>query len=126
MMATESAPKPGEGVWLWLIKIISGGLIIVFLVTHFTINHFTGTAGGGLLTFREVIQLYTSPGYLILEILFIIIVIAHALIGFRSVILDLNPARSTMAVVDWILVILGVGSIVYGIWLALAVAAQAA
>lgn len=125
-MATESAPKPGEGVWLWLIKIISGGLIIVFLVTHFTINHFTGTAGGGLLTFREVIQLYTSPGYLILEILFIIIVIAHALIGFRSVILDLNPARSTMAVVDWILVILGVGSIVYGIWLALAVAAQAA
>ena len=125
MIDTKSAPKPGEGVWLWLIKMISGGLIIIFLLTHFIINHLTGTAGGGLLTFQEVIQLYTSPGYLVLEILFLITVVAHALIGFRSVILDLNPARSAMTVIDWLLVILGIGSVVYGIWLALAVAAQA-
>jgi succinate dehydrogenase hydrophobic anchor subunit len=125
MITPKSAPKPGEGVWLWLAKIISGGLIIIFLLIHFTINHFSGTAGGGLLTFKEVIQLYTRPDYLVLEILFLIIVVAHALIGFRSVILDLNPARNAMRVIDWLLVILGVGSVVYGIWLALAVAAQA-
>jgi succinate dehydrogenase hydrophobic anchor subunit len=125
MIATKSAPKPGEGVWLWLIKMISGGLIIIFLVTHFIINHFSGTAEGGLLTFKEVIQFYTSPGYLVLEILFIITVITHALIGVRSVILDLNPARSAMTVIDWLLVILGVGSVVYGIWLALSIAALA-
>jgi succinate dehydrogenase/fumarate reductase cytochrome b subunit len=126
MITTKSAPKPGEGVWLWLIKIISGGLIIIFLVTHFIVNHLSGTAEGGLLTFREIIQFYTSPAYLVLEILFLITVVSHALIGFRSVILDLNLVRSAMTVIDWLLLILGVGSVVYGIWLVLTIAAQAA
>jgi len=75
MISTKSAPKPGEGLWLWLLKMISGGLIIVFLATHLVINHFTGTEGGGLLSFNEVIQLYTSPGYLVLEILFLATVV---------------------------------------------------
>ena len=125
MIETKSAPKPGEGIWLWLIKIISGVLIIFILLTHFIINHYQGTAGGGLLTYEEVIQMLSTPAYLVLEMVFLLTVIPHALIGLRSVILDLSPSKKVMTVVDWLLVIVGVGAVVYGIWLASAISAQA-
>lgn len=125
MIETKSAPKPNEGTWLWLIKIVTGLVIILTLTIHFIYNHLTGTAGGGLLTFEEILRLYTSPGYILLEIIFLATVVAHALIGVRSVLLDLNPALGTMRVIDILFVILGVGSVGYGIWLLFAVAALA-
>lgn len=122
MIETKSSPKANESVWLWLLKIISGLLIVFFLGTHFFINHLTGTAEGGMLTFEEVLKMYTQPGYLILEGLFITTVISHGLIGLRGVILDLNLASGTMKVLDALFLIVGVGAIGYGIWLLLTVA----
>lgn len=125
MIETKSSPKPNEGTWLWLIKMVSGLLIILLLLIHFIFNHLTGTAGGGLLSFKEIVQMYTSPGYIFLEVVFLVTVISHGLIGFRAVILDLNPTRNVMRVIDPLLMILGVGSVIYGVWLLSAVAAQA-
>jgi succinate dehydrogenase hydrophobic anchor subunit len=126
MIETKSSPKPNEGMWLWLIKMVSGLLIILFLLIHFIINHMTGSAGGGQLSFREILQMYTSPAYILLEALFLVTVISHGLIGLRAVILDLNPARKVMKVIDPVLLILGIGSVIYGIWLLYAVASLAA
>ena len=125
MIETQPTPKPNNNIWLWLLKMVSGLLIVLLLTTHFIINHFSGTAGGGLLTHKEVVQMYTSPGYIFLEILFLVIVISHALIGFRSIILDLNLAHNVMRILDLIFVILGVGSAGYGIWLLFRVASLA-
>jgi succinate dehydrogenase hydrophobic anchor subunit len=126
MVETKSVPKPNEGMWLWLIKMVSGLLIILFLLIHFIINHLTGSAGGGLLSFQEVVQMYTSPAYILLEVLFLVTVISHGLIGLRAVILDLNPARNVMRIIDPLLAVLGIGSVIYGIWLLYAVASLAA
>jgi succinate dehydrogenase hydrophobic anchor subunit len=125
MIATKSTPKPNESTWLWLIKMVTALLIILFLLLHFIINHFTGTAGGGLLTFTEVLQLYTSPVYILLEVLFLVTVVSHGLIGCRSIILDLSPTRKVMRIIDPLFIVLGIGFVVYGIWLLFAVAAQA-
>ena len=125
MIETKSTPKPNEGIWLWLIKMVTALLIILFLLLHFIINHLTGTAGGGLLTFNEILQLYTSPGYLLLEAVFLTTVVSHGLIGLRGIFLDLNPTRKVMRIIDPLLLIFGIGFVVYGIWLLFAVAAQA-
>ena len=119
MLATKSAPKSGEGMWLWLIKIVSGILIILLLLLHFIVNH-TGLISiteNGLLTHEGVVQYYSNPLIPAIEILFLIFVISHSLIGLRSIILDLKPSRSLLKVVNWGFIGLGAVAIVYGIWL---------
>lgn len=122
MIETKSSPKANEGIWLWLLKIFSGLLIVFFLGTHFFINHLTGTAEGGMLTFEEVLKMYTQPGYLILEGLFLTTVISHGLIGLRGVILDLNLSRGVMKVLDVLFMLVWMIAVGWGIWLLISVA----
>ena len=61
-----------------------------------------------------------------MEILFLITVVTHSLIGLRSILLDLNPARPLLKVIDWGLVLGGLTAISYGIWLALVIASRGA
>lgn len=113
--AKISRPKHNEGVWLWLLKIIAGLLVIVVLGIHFVINH--AVAPGGLLTYEDVIRYYKVPIVPIMEIFFLIVVVVHAILGFRGIVLDLNPGQKIRRVMDWIFVIAGVIAVVYGSWL---------
>lgn len=123
MLDAKSAPKPGESSWLWLIKVFSGLLIIVILIIHFLVNHLF--ASEGLLDHAAVVAYYRNyPIVPIMEGFFLIFVVSHSLIGTRSIILDTNPSRPVMRVIDWILVLIGVVSITYGIWLLFAIMGQ--
>jgi succinate dehydrogenase / fumarate reductase, membrane anchor subunit len=123
MLDASSGPKSGEGVWLWLTKIITGALIIIILIIHFIVNHLA--MPGGLLTWKDVVQYYSSnPIIPIMEIAFLIFVVSHSLIGLRSIILDLKPSRGVLKVVDWIFILGGCTAVVYGIWIVVAVIAQ--
>lgn len=125
MQRSQTAPKPGESTWLWLIKILTGLLIIAILVIHFVVNHFL--APEGLLTFEEVIAYYRNfPIVPIMEGFFLVFVVSHSLIGTRSIFLDLNPSKTFTRVLDVILIVVGAFSIVYGIWLLTAIMAQGA
>ncbi len=110
-------PQPRENYLLWLIKILSGAVVIIVLGIHLVVNHLV--APGGLLTYADVIQYYQNPIIPAMEILFLIVVVSHALIGMRSILLDLHPSRSLMKLIDPALIFIGGVSIVYGIWLVL-------
>ena len=118
-----SRPRPGETTWLWLIKIVSGPLLVLLLILHFTVNHYLGSTSSGLMTYDDVIKYYQNPIIPAIEILFLVTVVTHCLIGLRSIILDLNPSRQVLGIVTWILSLLGVSSVIYGTWLALTIAA---
>jgi succinate dehydrogenase / fumarate reductase membrane anchor subunit len=122
MINTKSAPKAGENTWLWLLKILTGALIVILMFVHFIVNHLV--AEGALMTYADVIAYFSNPGIVLMEIIFLIVVVSHALIGVRSIILDLNPSRKLISVTDWIFVVVGVVSIGYGIWLALEIASR--
>lgn len=115
MIQSTSGPKTGETFWLWFLKIITGLFIILLLLIHFVVNHFV--AEGGLLTYADVVAYYRIPIIPIMEIAFLIIVVSHALIGLRSIILDLRPSRQTLTAINWLFVVIGIVSVVYGIWL---------
>jgi len=51
-------------------------------------------------------------------------VVSHSLIGLRGIIIDINPSRNVLSVVTWLFSLLGVFSILYGIWLALTIASK--
>jgi len=115
----DVTPRSGEGAGLWFLKILTGFLVIVVLMIHLIVNHLI--VEGGLLTYADVVRYYQNPIIPIMEIAFLIFVVTHALMGLRSVLLDLHPANNVLRLINYGLVVLGVGSIAYGIWLVLVI-----
>ena len=119
-----SGRRPGENTWLWLIKIATGPLLVLVIGLHFAVNHYLGSMSSGLMTYEDVIAYYQNPIIPIIEIVFLATVVTHCLIGLRGIILDMNPSRNVLNIVTWLMVILGVFSVGYGVWLAFAIASQ--
>jgi succinate dehydrogenase / fumarate reductase membrane anchor subunit len=117
-----STPKSGENTWLWLIKIVTGPLLVVLLLIHFIVNHFIGQ--NGLLTYADVVAYYKNPIVPIMEICFLAAVVTHSLSGLRGIFLDLKPSRGLLKAADWVFVAVGVLAVVYGAWLALTIASR--
>ena len=107
--------KPAENTWLWLLKVLAGLFIVALLGIHFVVNHLV--APGGLLSYADVINYYQNSIVPIMEGFFLVFVVGHALLGLRSIILDLNPSTSRMRWIDFILFALGAIAVLYGIWL---------
>lgn len=118
----SSTRKPQEGAWLWLLKIIAGLLIIIILGIHLWVNHMV--APGGLLSYADVLAYYQNPIIPIMEILFLVFVITHALLGLRSILLDLNPKPSILRLINIGFLMVGIAATVYGTWLVLFVVAK--
>jgi succinate dehydrogenase / fumarate reductase membrane anchor subunit len=114
MIANRPLLKSHEGFGLWLLKMLSAVFILVILGIHLVVNHFT--AEGGLLTYNDIL-IYFMEGT------FLVTVVVHSLLGFRSILLDLKPKPGRLQVINWVLGIVGVVSIGYGIWLLTAIVA---
>lgn len=119
--SSTSTPRTGETAWLWMLKILTGPLLVVLLIVHLVVNHLV--AETGLLTWSDVIRYFQTPGIVVMEIVFLGTVVLHSLLGVRGIVLDLNPNRKVLKVADWMFSIIGVGFVIYGIWLALTIAA---
>jgi len=114
-MQNERISWNGERFWIWFIKIVSGLIIVLFLGLHFIINHLV--APEGLLNYADVLEYYSNPIIPIIEILFLVTVVPHALIGIRGIMLDLNPKPVLVNVINIALLACGISAIIYGIWL---------
>lgn len=103
---------------VWIIQAVTGLLLIVLLGLHMIAHHFV--VEGGLRTYQDVIDYISNPVIFILEILFLIVVTPHAMLGLQGIALDLGPSKSAERVIIWVFRILTVVVLGYGIWLALA------
>ena len=119
---TRPSLNSGENVWLWVVKILTGPLLVILLFIHLLVNHYTGQTG--LLTYADVVAYYQNPIIPIMEICFLAAVVTHSLIGLRGIILDLKPAHVILKIVNWVFVILGITSVSYGVWLVLVIASK--
>ena len=103
---------------VWIIQAISGLLLIFLLGLHMIAHHFI--VDGGLRNFEEVIAYISNPIIFILEVLFLIVVAPHAMLGMQGIVLDLGPSEGTTRIINWVFGILTILIIAYGIWLAVA------
>ncbi|MBI1877326.1 MAG: hypothetical protein HYR94_03675 [Chloroflexi bacterium] len=106
----------------WIGQAVSGVLLIVILLLHMYFQHFEAQ---GLLDAGEVVGHVSSPIIFALEILFVIVVTYHALLGIRAVVFDLNLTESTRRNISMGLTILGVATVVYGVLMAILIRSQA-
>jgi succinate dehydrogenase / fumarate reductase membrane anchor subunit len=117
-----SQPKPGETTWQWLLKLVTGVLVVLILGTHLIVQHLVNP--DGLLTFQQVVQWVSNPWVALMEGTFVILAVFHALLGVRSVLLDLRPSQGAIRVIDITFSIVGIAAIIYGIWLLRAIQAH--
>jgi succinate dehydrogenase hydrophobic anchor subunit len=117
-----SQPKRGETTWLWLLKIITGVLVVLILGVHLVVNHLVSP--DGLLTFQQVVVYLSNPWVALMEGTFLVLAVFHALLGVRSVVLDLHPSVRMIRGMDIVFSIVGVVAIIYGIWLLRAIQAH--
>jgi succinate dehydrogenase / fumarate reductase membrane anchor subunit len=117
-----SQPKPGETTWLWLLKLVTGVLVILILGTHLIVQHLVNP--DGLLTFEQVVEWVSNPWVALMEGTFVVLAVFHALLGVRSVLLDLRPSQGVIRIIDITFAIVGVVAIVYGVWLLQAIRAH--
>jgi succinate dehydrogenase / fumarate reductase membrane anchor subunit len=120
-MATLTKAREKSG--LWFIKQFSGVLVFVLIIVHLLVNHFVSP--NGLLTYQEVIAYLGNPWIAAMEITFLIVVTGHALLGVRSILLDLNPTKRVLSIIDPLLVVIGVIAAGYGIWLTMIIVGRA-
>ncbi|TDA64848.1 MAG: hypothetical protein D9V45_09535 [Chloroflexi bacterium] len=121
-MRESLSPKRLEGSGRWLLKILTGLLIVIFLGIHFVVNHLV--APGGLLTYADVVAYFQNPIIVVMEISFLILVVIHSFLGLRSILLDLNPSPTVLRMANFVLVVIGTAAAIYGTWLALTIASR--
>jgi succinate dehydrogenase / fumarate reductase membrane anchor subunit len=121
-ITNTSSPRKGETSSLWLIKILTGPLLIIILIIHMIVNHLLPK--NGLMSYNDVVIYFRNPLVVGMEIVLLATVVTHSLLGVRSVILDMNPSRTLLKFLDWLFGLAGVGAVVYGIWLALTIASH--
>ncbi len=107
---------------VWIGQAVSGVLLIIILLLHMYFQHFQAQ---GLLDAGEVVGHVSSPIIFALEILFIIVVTYHALLGIRAIVFDLSLSESTRRNISVGLTILGGATAVYGVILAILIQSQA-
>ncbi len=104
---------------LWLIQAISGLLLVALLGLHMVAHHFV--VEGGLRDFQEVLAYVSNPVIFFLEVVFLVVVTTHAMLGLRAIVRDLNLSATAARTADWILALVGAAALIYGVWLAVAI-----
>jgi len=107
----------------WLGQAVSGILLIAILLLHMYFQHFQAR---GLLNADEVVAHVASPVIFGLEILFVVVVTYHALLGIRAIIFDLSLTEATRRKVTIALTIVGGLTAAYGFILAVLIRSQMA
>jgi succinate dehydrogenase hydrophobic anchor subunit len=105
-------PKASSG-WLW--QVFTGVGLVLLLGLHFIANHFI--AKGGLRDFADVVSYLRNPIILVLEVLFLVVVTIHAMLGVRAIVTDFGLSDRVEKRLSQALTVIGVLTVFYGLWL---------
>jgi succinate dehydrogenase hydrophobic anchor subunit len=102
-------------VWWWTVA--TGAALLVLATVHMVAHHFVVHTIGGLRTYHQVLEYIGNPVIFVIECFFLLTVTIHAMLGLRSVLLDLDLGRKAKGRIDAGLWILGILTIAYGFFL---------
>jgi succinate dehydrogenase / fumarate reductase, membrane anchor subunit len=73
----------------WYLQRITGLTLLVLLILHFWVEHFTAQVRTGGLTFEIVQQrFFRNPWFVTVDVAFLIVALYHGLNGVRNIIFD--------------------------------------
>jgi succinate dehydrogenase hydrophobic membrane anchor protein len=108
--AFDQESKPTVA-WLW--QVVTGVGLVVLLGLHMVANHFI--AKGGLRDYAAVVAYLRNPIIVVLEVLFLVCVTTHAVLGVRAIFLDFGLSERVEELLTRILKWIGVLTVGYGL-----------
>ncbi len=114
---TPQIDRPTGGGWGWILQVLTGGALLVLVVVHLVAQHFVVQAPAGLRDYDSVMRYLGSPVVVVIESLFLLAVIWHAMLGLRSILLDLGLGPVARRRVSIGVTALGLVTLAYGGWL---------
>lgn len=109
-------PKASSS-WLW--QVITGVGLLFLLGFHLIAQHFI--VKGGLRNFTDVVTYLRNPLVLVFEVLFLICVASHAMLGVRAMLLDFGLSERAERRVSQALTVVGIATVAYGLFIIWAV-----
>jgi succinate dehydrogenase hydrophobic anchor subunit len=123
---TETHAYPGgrsARAWRWT---AGTGVALVALATiHIVAQHFVVRQTGGLRTYHQVLEYISNPVIFVIECGFLFAVTIHAMLGIRSVVLDLDLHPRTQRQIHVGLWVLGTLTVAWGLVLLITLAVRA-
>lgn len=110
---------------IWRLTAGSGVALLVLLAVHMVAHHFVVESTGGLRTYDQVLDYLANPAIFVVECLFLVFVTVHAMLGLRSVLFDLTTGARARTRISRGLVVLGVATVGYGLFLVITLASRA-
>jgi succinate dehydrogenase hydrophobic anchor subunit len=118
MMENPFAKEPkASSTWYW--QLFTGIALVLLLGLHFIANHFI--AKGGIRDYADVVSYLRNPLILVWEVLFLIVVATHAMLGVRAIVLDFGISAQAEKRLSQVLTAIGVLTVAYGLWLTWAI-----
>lgn len=117
--------RRGRQTLAWRATASTGVALIVLITVHMVAHHFVVHETGGLRSYRQVLEYVANPVMFTIELLFLVVVTAHAMLGLRSVLFDLATGERARAWISRALVVLGVVTVAYGVTLIVTLASRA-
>ncbi|MBN1313622.1 MAG: hypothetical protein JXB30_19610 [Anaerolineae bacterium] len=106
----------------WFGQAVSGVLLLILLGLHMIAHHFV--VEGGLRTYQDVLNYIRQPLVATVELIFLVVVSFHAMLGLRAVLFDLGLNTVQEKWVTRGVTILGMVMVAYGIWLTITLVSQ--
>jgi len=119
---SPEAQPGGGGSLAWIFQVVSGVLLVLLLGVHIVMQHFV--ASGGLRDYAQVVSYLSNPVVVAVESLFVIVLVWHAMLGLRAVLLDFGFGRRGQVLITRGVVALGVVTAAYSFWLIATLAAR--
>jgi succinate dehydrogenase hydrophobic membrane anchor protein len=119
----QNVSEKRQGTLGWLAQAVSGVLLLALLGLHMIAHHFI--VEGGLRDYQQVLAYLGNPLILVIELVFLVVVTYHAMVGVRSIIFDFGLDPGQERTVTGLLTVVGVVIVVYGFYLAITLFSRA-
>jgi succinate dehydrogenase / fumarate reductase membrane anchor subunit len=119
----NAVERGGSRGGTWPLQAISGIVLLFLLGLHVIAQHFV--AAEGMRNFQDVLSYIRNPLILVLEVVFLVVVTYHAMLGVRGVVADLGLTRQQENTVNVVLTLVGVVLVAWGVYLAWFLVARA-
>ena len=113
-MSSEVLERNRGGMWPWLGQRVTAVLVFATIVVHLVLTHYIAI---GQLSFDNIGERLAGGVVLVNDVVLLVAVVYHALNGLRMVVLDWGLSNvAGRRVFDIVLWLVGIATVVYGIW----------
>ncbi len=102
------------GMWAWIGHRITGVVLVVYIFLHLSFIT-TASLSNGEKSFNDLMAITSQPLFIVLDFLLVVVVIYHAVNGFRVMLFDAGIGIRRQKAIFWIAIVIAAVLIVAGI-----------